>query len=347
MNDAAPPAKPAGPNAASSKKPHPLTTRIRLWLLALLVLVLAIGGSAPYWLPWLQSLLPASSEQMPAQPVAARRTPAQQPPPQEAPTQEAPAQPTTAVRAATQQQERDALAALDARVTALENRPTPNTGAAITGIDTQLQQLGARLDALEAQLAQLRKNEAARSDSAQRVLIVALAELGNAIATSQPFDAELASVEALGQSRAGWAASLKPLEASAKSGIPSIAVLAQRFSSEVEPAILRAHEASPGPQTSVLDRMVAKLRSLVIIRRTDNAGISGDPVEAAVATAQAALGKGDLVGATAALQKLSGAPRDAAASWLKPAQMRLAAQDIVAKLTQQVSADLATATGGG
>lgn len=346
MNDVAPPAKQAAPNAANSKKPHPLTTRIRPWLLALLVLVLAVGGSAPYWLRWLQSLPPASSEQVPAPPATARQVPIEPAPIRPAPKEEAPAVPqTTAVRAATQQQERDALAALDARVTALENRPTPNTGAAIAGMETQLQQLSARLDALDAQMAQLNKAEAKRSTSPQRVLIVALAELGNAIATSQPFDAELASVEALGQSRAGWAASLKPLEASAKNGIPSIAILAQRFSSEVEPAILRAHEASPGPQTSVLDRVVAKLRSLVVIRRTDNAGVSGDPVEAAVATAQAALGKGDLAGATAALQKLSGKPREAAASWLTLAQTRLAAQDIVAKLTQQVSAELAAAPG--
>ena len=71
-------------------------------------------------------------------------------------------------------------------------------------------------------------------------MIVALADLGNAVSTSRPFAAPLASVEALGQSRPGWAMALRPLEGPAKSGIPSTAVLAQRFSDEVATAILRA-----------------------------------------------------------------------------------------------------------
>src|SRR6185437_15039902 len=42
----------------------------------------------------------------------------------------------------------------------------------------------------------------------------------------------------------GWSQSLQPLDAAAKIGIPSVAVLAERFSNDVAPSILRAAATS-------------------------------------------------------------------------------------------------------
>jgi hypothetical protein len=240
----------------------------------------------------------------------------------------------------------DTLQNLSDRIGTLERRPAPDASAAIAPLDDRFQQLDARLDRVEARLSQLIKDQTLRGDSAQRVLIVALADLGNAVSSSQSFAAQLASVEALGQGRQGWAATLRPIEDAARTGLPSAAILAQRFSDDVAPGILRADAASSGPQAGLGDAILAKLRALVIIRRTDGSG-TGNPVETAVATAEAALAKGDLGGAVAALNSLDGAAKAAAASWLQTAQQRLQAEQIIARLTQEIASDLAAGANGG
>ncbi len=214
-------------------------------------------------------------------------------------------------------------------------------------LEDRVRQLSARLDQVEARLAQMVKDQASRGDSAQRVLIVALADLGNAVSTSRPFAAQLVSVEALGQSRPGWAAELHPLEEAAKTGIPGIAVLARDFSDQVAPAILRAEATSPAAQSGIGQAILAKLRALVVIRRTDAGGTGGTPAQEAVATAEAALAKSDLAGAVAPLSNLSGPALAAAEPWLKQAKLRLQAEQTIAHLTQEVAADLAAGAGGG
>ena len=307
---------------AAPKKParRILGRRAGLVLLALLVLAFAAVGTSSYWRPVIEPLL--SSRPQAEDPLAAVNE-----------------------RLTTIERRLDALAALEDRITALERRPAPDASAAIAPLQDQLQQLSTRLAAVEARLTQLVKDQTMQGDSAQRVLIVALADLGNAVSTSRPFATQLASVEALGQARPGWGNALRPLEASAKAGIPSTAVLTQRFSDEVAAAILRADAATPDPQSGFGEAILARLRALVIVRRTDGTSDSGNPVDAAVATAEAALTKGDLAGAVAALGNLSGKPAAAAAAWLQQAQQRLDAEQAIATLTQQLSSDLAA--GGG
>jgi hypothetical protein len=308
-------------DAASSRKPRRRFARAGMWLLAVLVVALGVVGTSAYWIPLIQPVLP--SHQQSSDPLA-----------------------TVAARLAAIERRLDTLQSLDDRITAIERRPVPDATPSLAPIEDQLQQLGARLDQTEARLSQLIKDQATRGDSAQRVLIVALADLGNAVSTSRSFAAQLASVEALGQSRAGWAEALQPLEGPAKSGIPSAAVLARRFSDEVATAILRADTASPSAQSGLGEAVLAKLRSLVVIRRTDGAADNANPVDAAVATSEAALAKDDLAGAVAALSDLSGAQAAAASAWLQQARQRLQAEQTIATLTQELSSDLAAAGGG-
>jgi uroporphyrinogen-III synthase len=249
--------------------------------------------------------------------------------------------------AAAIQQRLDAALALSNRVTALENKPAPDVSTAVAPVAAQMQQLTARLDQIDARLAQLAHDEAANAESPERVLMVALASLGNAVASSRPFAAELASVEALGQNRKGWATALQPLEAAAKAGLPSAAVLAQRFSSDVAPAILRAEATAPSDQQSLGDAVLARLRGLIIIRRVDGGGTGTNPTDQAVAQAQAALDKSDLAGAVQALHALSGAAATAAQPWLTDAQTRLDAEQTIAQLGRDLAGDIAAATGGG
>jgi hypothetical protein len=324
MTDAAPePRAAAAPTGAAppSKKPRRTLPRTGFWLLAILVLALGLVGTYPFWGPVVQPYLPVSSN-------------------------DSDTQAALDARLAAIERRLDTLQGLSDRIDTLERRPAPDASAAIAPLDNRLQQVDQRVDRLEARLADLIKDQSARGDSAQRVLIVALADLGNALSGSQPFATQLASVEALGQARRGWAAKLRPLEDEARAGLPSTAILAQRFSDEVAPAILRAAAATPDPQAGLGSAVLAKLRALVIIRRTDGTA-SDDPVEAAVATAEAALGKGDLAGATAALSALDGAAKAAAAAWLQTAQQRLQAQQVIADLTQEIAADLAAGANGG
>jgi hypothetical protein len=323
MTDAAPPPSPApstAQDAATRARTRRAIGRAGIWLSALLVLALAIVGTIGYWRPLVEPLLPS-------QPQADDQLAALN------------------ARLAAIEHRLDAIPSLDDRIAAIEHSPAPDASAALAPIEDQLQHLSARLDAIESRLAQLSKDQATRGDSAQRVLIVALADLGNAISTSRPFAAQLASVEALGQSRPSWAAALRPLEGAAKSGIPSTAVLAQRFTDETAATILRVAATSPSPEASLGDAILAKLRALVVIRRTDGSGGTASSVDGAVGAAEAALSKDDLAGAVAALGALTGATADAASSWLQQAQLRLKAEETIATLTQELSSDLAAASG--
>lgn len=318
---------PAATTTTKPKRPAPRVPA-SLCLGALLVLALALIGAAPYWAPAVMPLLPWS-------------TPAAPPQPQPQVSDQ------TAQQLAAIQQQLGGLTTLNNRVAALENKPAPDAGAAVAPLAAQVQQLGAQIDQINKLLAQVTHDEASSAESPERVLMLALASLGNAVAGSRPFAAELASVEALGQNRSGWAAALQPLEAPAKIGIPSTAVLAQRFSSDVAPAILRAETAAPTSHESLTDAMLARLRGLIVIRRVDSSGTGTTPTEKAVAQAQAALNQSDLAGAVKALRTLSGAPADAAKPWLADAQQRLDAEQTIAKLSQELAGDMAAARASG
>jgi hypothetical protein len=328
----APETKPSKPPKAPPRAPR--SWRRAGWVLAAVIVVaLAVAGTTSYWRPQLDQRFSAVLPPAPA-PSAINTTDK--------------AVAALGARLDRIEQRLDALSALDQRVGALERRPAPDTSASLAPLQAQVQQLSARLDQMDARLAQLIKDQSVRGDSAQRILIVALADLGSAVASSHPFTAQLASVEALGRSRPGWAKSLEPLEGAAKTGVPSTAVLTQHFADAAAPAILRAEAASPGADKSLGAAVLAKLRALIVIRRTDGAAAAGGtPAEQAVATANAALDKGDLAGAVAAIDGLTGAAGKAAASWLEEARQRLDAEETVARLTRDVAADLAAGASGG
>lgn len=328
--------------------------RAGIWVLAGLVVVLVIVAGVPFWAPSVSHYLPwgagkngagklaqlqaklSQAERDRDQAVARlARTP---PPPAAAAAVPAPA-----------------LAALAQRVTTLEHEAAtpPDMTAALAPVMTKLNRLTAQLDAVAAQLdkvaAQIDKVTADKTrvgDDADRMLLVTIAELSGAIATSRPYAGEMAAVTALAQGRPDLVPLLAPLAAGAGHGLPSTALLAERFTTTTAPAILRAVAAAPRGQ-SWGAWILARLRSLVVIRRAGapEAGVPADPTAAAVARAQAALDRGDLAGAVAALKTLHGAGAQAAAPWLAQAAPRLAAETALGTLTARVAEHLTQASG--
>jgi len=169
-------------------------------------------------------------------------------------------------------------------------------------------------------------------------MLITVNELRAALAGSRPYAAALAAATEAAHDKPALAAALKPLAASAATGIPSLAQLVERFNQETAPAILRAAAAQPASE-SWSDLVLARLRALVVIRRIDGAP-QDDPSAAAVAGAQHALMQDDLDGAIAALEKLSGASAQAAQSWLAAARQRRDAEAALAALMRQVEAGL-------
>ena len=233
-----------------------------------------------------------------------------------------------------------ALAALAQRIDALEHS-TAAAGASAASDMAPLreaqQKTDARLDDLAAQLGRIAAAQSS-DEGTGRALLAALAALRAALADSSPFAGELDIVAALARGNPEVAAALKPLAAAAPTGIPSTALLAERFMVETAPAIERAAAAAAPADASLGDRVLARMRALVTIRRIDGGGATaGD----ATARARTDLLHGDLAGAVAALEALSGPPADAAAPWLALAQRRLDAESALAALMRQVAERLA------
>jgi hypothetical protein len=83
---------------------------------------------------------------------------------------------------------------------------------------------------------------------------------------------------------------------------------------------------------------------LVTIRRIDAASKTGP--EAAASSAQTALARGDLPGAVAALDPLTGANADAVRPWLRMARERLAAEAALDRLQEILTARLGSPPAG-
>jgi hypothetical protein len=282
------------------------------WLASSLMLVLALVATSPYWAPPLDSILPWASPSPGGNAQLGGR-----------------------------------LDAVEQKLNDLASQaPVPPD---LSGIESNLQTQAASVQALQEtsqkldqRLTALETRVSGMSNDPQRLLLVTLDQLAAAVGSSAPYGGQLGAAEALAAGKPDILAQLKSLDAGAANGIPGEAVLARQFSADVGPALLRAGAASSSTDQSWWQRILARIESLVVIRRTDQAGAqSADPVVAAVATAEAALDQGDLAGAVGAI---SGLPADSAApaqAWLGLAQARLTAEGAVAQAIETASQGLA------
>jgi hypothetical protein len=209
------------------------------------------------------------------------------------------------------------LRPLEERLAALERRvariPPPQPAPA----PVDLKPLEDRLAALES-----------RRDVTRTELLIAAGQLRDVVNRGAPYAAALDTVAALGKSEPEVQAAIGALQANARAGIPTAVQLVQRFE-PVANAIVRADLAPEGSHWT--DRLLARLASLVTIRRTGG-DVEGDTPNAIVARAEAKLKTGDLAGAVAEFDKLTGKPAEAAQDWLISAKARLAADQALDSL---------------
>ncbi|HTR18259.1 MAG TPA: mitofilin family membrane protein [Acetobacteraceae bacterium] len=217
------------------------------------------------------------------------------------------------------------VTALEQRVDALEKRgPGAAEGAPdLSAVSGRLDQLTSRLDAL----AQQEKADAA--DLSGRVSHTEQA--AGAADHAARFLRLMAAREALaaGQKLGDIPDAPPALARFADTAPPTEATLRRAF-----PAVVEAARAAGAPEPAgkqLLDRMWDRMQRSITIRHGDTVLI-GDRSAVALGHAQAALEAGDLAGAVAALDGLTGPAAQAAQSWADQARALLAARAALADL---------------
>ncbi|HYB55206.1 MAG TPA: uroporphyrinogen-III synthase [Alphaproteobacteria bacterium] len=339
-----------------------------LWVLALAALLLAAAVSLPAWGPVLglkerepAPPSPAASTTPLAQQLGALgkslETIEGRLGSLEAQGKASPAAPRESARAdegaelaAKQSRLADELARSEARVAALErtlgelaSRPQP-AAAEATDSAAKLAALAERLAFLERGNAVLAQESAAmqqrlagletalqKAQAAQAhrlALVLAIADLREALARSLPYEKPLAAVATLAAGEGELDAAVATLKGTAAVGVPTLAELSERF----DAASLAAARAAIVPdRPGWLGETLARLKHLVVIRHMgERAGSSPD---ALLSRAEARLKAGDLAAAVAALGGLSGPAADAMRPWLEAAKARLAVDGAAAELS--------------
>ena len=243
-----------------------------------------------------------------------------------------------------------ALGALGRRVDQLESAAKPDLGPIRAG----MQQVEQRLAAIETQSASRIASETAASkdmqqelsrlgkfegDLADRVaalereaqsqekpelradgmLALLLGQMREAIEQARPFPAEFGAFIKLARG-SDLAAGAQPLAEPARNGVASRAVLVKGLAELAG----RMAASDPAVKSDWREQTLARLRGLVTIRRIDDSSHTGS--NGAVGAAQAALARGDLAGAVAALEPLTVTDAEAARPWLLLARERLTAE---------------------
>jgi hypothetical protein len=316
----APAPETAPPEEGEAPPPHRVG-RATIAVAAVLVLIVAAIGTTPFWAPPVMQLLPWSAA--PPQPQPA-------PPP---PVAQVPPVPDPAIAALKAQAAQNAatLQALGQQVAALAAKPPADLGP----LQQQIAALSASVADLSQKLAALDKaTHAAPADDTALVLV--LLQIEEAIEIARPFEAEYQALLSLSRGRPDIAAAAAPLAGPAAVGVASRAALIARLH-QLAPQITAAQPTKSGWRSQI----VARLRSLVTIRRIDGAGQS--PAEAAVSAAERDLAGGNLDAAIGALSGLGGANLAAAQPWLDSARQRLLVETTLRQITTLVTAGLASA----
>ena len=167
--------------------------------------------------------------------------------------------------------------------------------------------------------------------------MLAVGQLGAAVAGPAPYAQPLAAVAALAQGDAELGPAIATLEARADTGVPTLVDLAGRFDAV---SVAAARAAIVPDRPGWVGEMLARLSRLVVIRRTGG-DVAGEGPDALLARAEARLRAGDLAGAVAALSTLEDGPAEAVKPWLADARARIAVDSALAGLSARAAARLA------
>ena len=356
----------AAPAAQAAKRSGGL--RRVLGLLGFLV-VIGIGAGFMNWPFWAEILTPywsgveAEPAETPAAEVPAAAVPAAAPPM----TAEKGGQSIEEMRTERQQlrQELNRLMArmetieksvdsvkklIQFTMSASEESGTGKTSAALAERLSELEESGEsikvllqRMDKLESDSAAQTANQTASWASAEpnaragggqsgraQVIVLAVANLRQAVATDEPFEKPLEVLNALSGDDPDIKTAVVMLSESSVAGIPTLATLRERFDG-LAGRIVQASKTLE--ETGWMERATNRIMSLVTWRRVGE-GAEASSLDAIVAGAEARLGAGDLKGAVEALKGLSSHAKaaKAAAPWLTDAKARVVAERAVATL---------------
>jgi hypothetical protein len=225
----------------------------------------------------------------------------------------------------------DRLATLEQRVAAVQTAASNDTAAdTLKSTQADVQALSQKLAEQVKLLATLQRTETRGGDREGAALLIAVGQLRAVLATSRPYGAELRAAEALACEQSDARAALQKLGVHAEQGIPTLAMLAQRF----PPVIEAVARAAPLPSDGGwLDRASSELKRVFHVRRVaERQGSDAADTDSVLVAAEKALNASDLAGAVASLRRLSGPAAEAAKPWLDDAGARLDADQAMASL---------------
>ena len=306
----------------------PVRDRVAIAALSALVVLVVALATSPYWAPPVVSVLPwgGAPETRPAPAdtsgIEAKLSALEQ---RVARLEQRPASNPQAEALSALS---DRLAAIEQRIATLAAAASSQTAADATkGLQSEIQSLSQKLDEQSQLLAKLQSRDAAGGTDA--ALVVTVGQLRATLATARPYDAELQAAGALAKDRPDILAELHKLDGRASQGVPTLAMLTERFAA-VAKAAAQSSAPAPAADQGWRARVLATLKSLVTIRRAGEPQGKGAESGGALAEAQVALKNGDLVAAVAAIRRADGSGSPAMASWLEDAQARLDAETALA-----------------
>ena len=242
------------------------------------------------------------------------------------------------------------LADIDARLTRLEQRPTPDFGqlaARVDAIDRRVAdqtQLASRVDTLSGRIESLSGRDQTGRDAtkqqldalASRVAAVA-SSAGNLDAVTKRLDTiarvqQAALALAAGRPIGDLPNAPEALLRYAHAAPPTEAQLRLRFPRDQQ-AALAAKQQDAG-NTPFVDRVWDRAQGLITIRRGDDI-LVGDPSATILNHARAALDAGDIAGAASVVKSLKGPPGQAMADWLTDAMALLNARSALADMADK------------
>jgi hypothetical protein len=201
-------------------------------------------------------------------------------------------------------------------------------------VDKAIAPVTDKIASIEKDLGSVVANEDARKANAERIVLsLQLANLKRVLDRGQPYAGELEDVKKV----AGGAIDFSSLESHAGEGVANTRELTRQFQN-VAYRIINADSAKKG--ASVVDRLLAGAKSIVQVRRTDEAAAKSDGSEAAVARIEQQLKQGNLPKALAEVQKLPDAGKAVAKGWISELEARASVDKAIAEVEDQLKASL-------
>lgn len=213
-------------------------------------------------------------------------------------------------------------------------------GDSIEDLQSTILGMKGRVDTLEEELEEAKKDNDALADMLQGVtgkelkaaaMLLAVSQLRSSLNQEQSFDKDLATVQTLMGDDEESLAALKKLEPYARSGVLTKQGLQTEFKG-LAGDIVMAELA--GEEVSWKEKAANRLGNIVSVRKTGE--LEGQDTQAVVARAERMIDEGNFQGAIAELEKLDGKPREKAQSWIDDAQARLIADNVSSMMTQNV-----------